>query len=85
MARVALGVKLVLLLHLGLGEAASIAFERQGAGLRFKDSKSGFFLDNNKTSVVTSRIQVIGSHWSTRVSQGQAVYLKYRQRLIRFN
>ena len=34
--RAALGIKLVLLLHLGLDKAASVAFERQGVGLKFE-------------------------------------------------
>ena len=35
MMKAALGMKLVLLLCLGLGEAAIIAFEKQRAGLKF--------------------------------------------------
>ena len=34
--KAALGMKLVLLLHLGLGKVASIAFGRQGAGSKFE-------------------------------------------------
>ena len=34
--KAALGIKLVLLLCLDLGKAASIAFGKQGGGLRFK-------------------------------------------------
>ena len=34
--RAALGMKLVLLLCLDLGKAASVAFERQGVGLKFQ-------------------------------------------------
>ena len=36
MTKAALGIKLVLLLHLGLDKAASIAFGRQGAGSKFE-------------------------------------------------
>ena len=42
MTKAALGVKLVLLLRLGLNKAASIAFGRQGGWVEVQDTSLGF-------------------------------------------
>ena len=43
MTKTALGMKLVLLLHLGLDKVASIAFERQGDWVEVQDASLGSF------------------------------------------